>query len=532
MSAEPQEPLPVVKPHLPSHSLFPVVAVTKREILLERTGEVYPIEELPMVIVAENSSMIVAEDMGRYILQLTERFKDSKTFQYKLAPIYRDVHPRNGQVKRRAVLRDTTTSLVGFPGHYHHPVDPLSFIRLSLEQIDPRNLPRLYKLLEWGCEVRNYCLENDMKLKASAGGIASQLLRDRRFYPRARRKVPKMINTKGRDKLPGNFYQLYGKRETDYAASYIDMENSHHQIAQRVTFPCANELRAYGYFRSDKPMVWAKPNSPRLHGALKQHGLFHVRLSVPHLPPETFVPPYMQHGHGLHNVWIFSNEIPLLQSLGGKIEAIYAALMSPTADEGLSRYAKYAIAQLDARPDMKPWLKPLLHSAYGVLAARARPMEIGWRNCDGGESDLYPMAGKMVPVKVVKMRREIEAKIVNTIHRGMIEAEQRVMALTLARELQERGGKVLCIYADSLFVDMPQLPLLPSPWRLKLQTDELRFISATQFVSPQLTRLPGVPTHLQENYAPALRTRALDARGLPTRADSGTRTFRPMVPVD
>lgn len=532
MSAEPQEPPRIVKPHPPAHSLLHVIAVTKQEILLERTGEVYPIDELPIVVVAEKSSLIVAEDMGRYILQLTERFKSSKDFQYKLAPVYRDVHPRNGKVKRRAVLRDTTTSLVGFPGHYHHPIDPLSFIRFSLDQIDPRNIPRLYKLLEWGCEVRNYCLENDMKVKPSAGGIASQLLRDGRFYPRARRKVPRMINTKGRDKLPGNFYHLYGERETDYRASYIDMENSHHAIAQRVAFPCANELRAYGYFKSDKPRAWAKPGSTRLRDALKGHGLFHVRLSVPHLPRNAFVPPYMQNGHGHHNVWIFSNEFPLIAALGAKIDAIYAAMMSPTCDTGLSKYARYAIEQLDARPAAKPWLKPLLHSAYGVLAARPRPMEIGWRNCDGGEPDLYPMAGKMVPVKVVKMKRAIEPNVVNTIHRGMIEAEQRVMALTLARELHERGGKVICIYADSLFVDMDQLPLLPAPWRLKLQAEDLRFISATQFMSPQLTRLPGVPTHMQENYSPAARTRALDARGLPVRADLGTRVFRPTVQVD
>jgi hypothetical protein len=110
----------------------------------------------------------------------------------------------------------------------------------------------------------------------------------------------------------------------------------------------------------------------------------------------------------------------------------------------------------------------------------------------------------------------------------MIEAAQRCMSLELARELTAQGGDVICVYADSLFVDMPQLPLLPAPWRLKEQLTGLQFLSAVHFVSPQLTRLPGVSRSMRATFGKtALQTRSLDRHGLPVGAVAGTRIFRP-----
>lgn len=496
--------------------------------MLERTGDVLPIEELPAVIIAEPSSMIVAEKMSEHILSLSETFKDSETFQYKLTPLYRDLHPTNGEVQRRAVLRDTTCTLLGFTGKYHHPVDPQSFIRTGIDDIVTEDIPRLFKLLQWGVEVRDFCLANDMKVKPSAGGLAAQLLRDPRFYPEARRKVPKLVNAKGRDKLPGNFYELYGERKTPYTAMYLDMQGAHHHIVRNTALPCANSLHAYGYFKSEKPELWAKPHTERITQTLKCHGLLHVRLSVPHLPPGAFVPPYMRKGHGLHNVWLFTNEIPLVESLGGKIEGIYAALVSPDRDTGLAKYAEFAQKQLAKKPSAKRWLKPVLHSAYGVLAGRPRPIEIGWRIAAGGRDDQYPMGGKVVPVRVCKTRGEVEAAVVNTIHRGMIEAEQRCMSLRLAAELSAQGGNVICVYADSLFVTMRQLPLLPAPWTVKDELTELQFLSSTHFVSRQLTRLPGVSKRMERTYGPTiLATRTLNRHGLPIPTIDGSRIYRP-----
>lgn len=496
---------------------------------MERTAEVFPTAELPALVAVEPSSILVAEHMGEYVAQLAEAFSDSEDFQYKLTPIYRDSH---GKGKGRAVLRDTVTSLIGFPTRYHHPIDPVSFSRQSIGEIDGSDMPDMVKLLTWARNLRQFCMDNGLKMKPSAGGLAAQLLRDPRFYPATRRKAPALINQKARERLPGNYYELHTEPGEVRNAAYLDMQNSHHHLARRIQFPCANTLHAYGRYSSENPKAWALPGEPRFDRAITSPGMFYVKLAVPHLPPGSFPPPYMEKA-GPVNTWIFSNELPMIHELGGQVEAIFCAIVSDGIEEGLNKYAEYALRELDRKADDKAWLKPLLHSAYGVIAGKPRNLEIGWRKCNGGTDDLYPMAGKMLPVKVLKSKHPIEPKIVNALHRGMIEAEQRAEALSLARTLHHEGGEILCIYADSIFVTITQLPLLPEPWKVKVEATNLQFLSATHFMSTEITRLPGVPHTLRESFAPAARTRFADpSSGRPVRADSGSRVFRPTWAVD
>lgn len=501
MSAEPQPAPRIVKPRKRQSKKLPLIVVGKDGILIERTGELYTVNQLPLIIVAEPSSIIIGESIGKHILNLHEAYKDDSNFQFKLTPIHRDFNPMNGKKNARATLRNTVVTLVGFPGHYHHPIDPCTFISGFVQT--PGRMTLCSELLEWGKELRSFCEDNELQIKASAGGLASQLLKDGRFYPKARRKAPRIINEKTRDKLPGNYYKLFG---TSFSATYIDMENSHHNLAAEIPFPCANTLKAYGYFGSDRPKAWARVDTERYRKVVDKPGLLHVRLAVPHMAKGTYPPPYMEKP-GNKAVWIFSNEIPLIRELGGRIECIYSALISKESETGLNRYAKWALEELDKRADQKEWLKPTLHSTYGLLAARPRHLEIGWRNAKGGEDDLYPVGGKMIPVKKIKSKKPIETRIVNVIHRGMIEAEQRVRALQLARELHAKGGQILCIYADSLFVKMPQLPL-PHPWRAKVDVTGLHFFDATHFESEQLTRLPGVPRSRRAEFVKSRRAKS------------------------
>jgi hypothetical protein len=496
VSHEPQPPVKIVKPRERHEKKLPLIAIGDEGIMVERTGEFFDLDQLPQVILAEPSSIIVGNFMGTRLLQLHEAYKDSTTFQYKLTPVHRDSNREDQKGKPRAMLRDTVCTLVGFPGHYHHPIDPSSFIRKSIDELDKRNLPDVVRLMDWGRELRKFCECNGLKIKASAGGLAAQLLRDRRFYPNARRKAPRLINDKVREKLPGNYYKLFTQ---SWRATYLDMKNAHHTLAQEIDFPCVDSLHAYGYFSSERNKEWARARTKRFEDAISKPGLFHVRLSVPHKVAlkGQFPPPYME-SQGVKKAWIYSNEIPLIKELGGTIEAIYCAIISDSVDEGLSKYAKWALEELDKRKDQRAWLKPTLHSAYGVLAGRPRPLEIGWRLAKTKEKDLYPMGGKMVPVSVIKSRRPIEPKVVNVIHRGMIESEQRVRVLRLAKELEAKGGRVICIYADSLFVKMPQLPLLPSPWNVQAELTGMHFHRATSFTSDSLIRLPGIPRRLRE----------------------------------
>lgn len=498
MSEQPQPAPRIVKPRKRSEKKLPIIAVDKNGIMVERTGEFYDLEQLPQVIVAEPSSIIVGSWMGGHILRLHEAFADSNTFQYKLTPVHRESNKTEQKKKPRSSLRDTVCTLIGFPGHYHHPIDPSSFIRMTIDEIDKRNLPEVVKLMDWGRAVRNFCEANGLSIKSSAGGIAAQLLRDPRFYPEARRKAPKIVNKKVRVNLPGNYYKLFTPNLAFAKATYLDMKNAHHTISQEVDFPCANTLRAYGYFSTDRKREWARAGSDKFNKAITKPGLFHVRITTPHMVRGSFPLPFMEKP-GTSTAWVFSNEIPFIQELGGRIEAIYCAIISDSSDTGLSKYAQWSLEELEKRKDQRIWLKPLLCSAYGVVAGKPRVLEIGWRIANTQDKDLYPMGGKMVPVNVIKSRRPVEPKIVNVIHRGIIEAEQRVRTLKLARQLYGEGGKILCIYADSIFVKMPQLPLLPKPWVVQAELTNLNFRRATQFESDTLIRLPGIPRRSRES---------------------------------
>lgn len=492
MSAEPPPPARIVKPRKPKLKNLPIIAITRDSVYLESTGEIFDIDQLPLVVMREKSSILASNTMGRHVLRLHEAFRDSENFQFKLTPVYRDPHA-DSKSYGRAVLRDTVTTLIGFPGKYHHPIDPHSFVGCDIREIIDRDAPEHLLLLEWAQHVRRFCADNELDVKASAGGLAAQLLKDSRFYPEARRKAPRILNDKVRQKLPGNYYKLPERKgiKPIRKATYIDMENAHHYLATQIEFPCVNTLFAYGFLDTERPKPYAKQGTRRFNELLSRPGMFHVRMMVPRMRKNMFAPPYMEKP-GIKSCWIYSNELPLIHKLGGYIEVIHAAIVADETDTGLSKYAEWAIKELADRPEQKPWLKPALHAAYGLLAAKPRPLEIGWRRAKG-EDDLFPMDGKMIPVKVVRSKKAQESRVVNAIHRGMIEAEQRRRALELASELQAKGATILCIYADSIFVDMPQLPLLPRPWKTKIDVHNLRFHSATSFESDELVRLPGIP---------------------------------------
>lgn len=487
MSACPPPVERVVKPRKAGATQFPVIAICDGGILIDRTGEYYPITQLAQVIVTEPASLIVGSWMGEHILHLHEAFQGNTDFQFRLSPVYRDPIGRNGK-KGRATLRDTVVTLLGFKGKYHHPIDPSSFIGKTIDELDKSPEPELIRLMNWGKRVAAFCKDNDISPKASSGGLASQLLKDPRFYPADRRKAPRLLNDKVRKQLPGNYYDLITPAKK---ATYLDMSNAHHYLATQIQFPCANDLHGYGNL--NKPKEWARPGTNRYNEAIKSIGLLHVRLSTPHIPPGSFPPPYMRK-QGQQNTWIYTNEIPYIETLGGRIEHVYGGIYSRKAEKGLNRFAEWAIKELEDRAQDRQWLKPTLHSVYGVLAAKPRAFEIGWRQTSKGEhNDIYPMGNKMIPVTVVKGKKPVDYRVTNVLHRGMIEAEQRTRTLQLATQLQKQGGKIICIYADSIFVHMPQLPILPPPWRAKADLMGLHFRSATHFESPQMTRLPGIP---------------------------------------
>lgn len=523
---QPHRSVPVRKPKTEARG---VIALTRDLCVVEELGEdVFPAEDLADILKAVPGSIIAVQGFGLHLQRLQRVCENDPLFNYRVTPIHRYSRPwNNGRELLKRGITDTVCNFVGWKranGHgsnlYHYPLDPIWYLSCGIDELIPDNRHngevRIVKLYEWAKEVRNWCAENQLTVKASAGGIAAQLLRDSRFYPERRRKAPRGVNNVGRSRLPGNYYHLRAEVGKSYNAVHLDMENAHHVMARRLKFPDVNTLHAYGdqrWARRDDEVSevrWATGETAKK--VLQQPGLFHVRLWVPTIPREHFPPPELEMG-GLKSVWLYSNEIDwVTRELGCSVDCVHGAYTSQGYDEGLNRYARFAIEQIRSNPSYRTWLKPTLHCAYGLLAARAQSFETGFYRAKGSETTAYPMGNVSIVATVHKREAEIESNIVNVIHRGMIEAEVRKEALRYARFLAEQREKVLAIYADAIFIldrareDGAQLRFLQPPWRVKGEVAHIRWLNPTSFTSPSLTRLPGIPATAKDKFLAQRKT--------------------------
>lgn len=500
-----------VKPRKKRSADKPVIAVDKGQVLLE-SGEIFPTDDLPVLIRSLPSSIVVSHHFGATLRFLNEVYKDNDLWQYRLSPI--ESTSWSPERKRKAVMKDCIISFFGFKGerkqrgHYHYPISPETFCLKSIHELRasvPGGRETITKLTEWAIELRDYCVKQDLNLSPTSGGIAAQLLRDDRFYPSARRKVPKITNAKGREKLPGNYYKLYkGKtagenvRPVAYKAAYLDQISAHHTAALTLEFPNANTLRRYGRYSTLQDKSFAKVDTPKYREFIACHGLFYLAIETPRFFDTSFPLPECGEGGEYKRGYFYSNEIPYLLELGVRIRHIIACWVSPDRDAGLNRYAEWALQQVaGCEPSAKPWLKPLLLSTYGVLAAKPRHLEYGYRQAKNGETKEYPCGSGFITVQAKRTSKEIEPLMSNVIHRGMIEAETRLRSLRFARGLTLMGYNILAIYADSIFVDSSKdLPLIGPPWRVQEYLSNLRFQSATHFSSHEVTKQPGGPVRV------------------------------------
>jgi hypothetical protein len=494
---------------------MPIIAVSlaQRTALIERTGSVVSTADLPGIIAGatEPTSLWVCPTFSWLLWELDQELDSNPLWQFRAAPMRRDVYSmKSAHKSRRAQTMNTIITYMGLRsltkkrGHWHYPLDPVVFASGALQGHDVESL------LAWGRDIRAWCQEHRLNITPTAGGIAGQLLRDPRWYPQARRKVPRATNARAREVLPGNHYELRTERQEVSDAYYLDMRSAHHYCASTLTFPHADGLLARGNFRRSTDSTdttipesdpWAERGNPRYERIIhKSHGLLLLRLSVPTLPPELFPLPFLT--PGVHLAWVYTNELPTLRTLGVSIDAIEAAWISFTPDPGLNRYAAWAQAEVATADDTRrQWLKPTQLATYGVLAARPRRTEYGYKRGEGTPRR-YPAGHGVLEVRAHLGMTEEEIPTANVIQRGMIEAETRRHVLDLARDLTGRGVRVLSVYADALIVESESpLPLLPAPWAIKERLTRLRFVHPTAFMSEQMTKLPGVPREAREKAA-------------------------------
>lgn len=375
---------------------------------------------------------------------------------------------------------------------YFHPIAPQDFFRDFTKEYGDSDHPEWLRLYQWGADVRNWIRRNKLRFSTTKAGLAAQLLRDDRFYPRARRKIPKLTNEKARNALPGNFYAMTTNRNEVFGSVYvIDQTNAHHYAAETVLLPDANTLEAKGRYRSLSDEVWLTPKRESYSEMMAQHGLVRMRAYIPK-GLLGVLPPWAERG-GLQSFFVYTNEIPLIHELGLEVRHISYGWLSPKTDSGLSQYAAWAQTEIEANPNRKAWLKPCLLSAYGILGVKPRRLESAFWASDKGKKQAYFFGGQPEYFQQVRGKTHMQSAIANTIHRGMIEAETRKLSVAMGRYLESFGENVIAIHADAVIVEDrgQQLPLLPEPWRIKHKLSRFQVIDKVSFESQSHNILPG-----------------------------------------
>ena len=506
-----------VKPRRPYTFDLPLLAVGPGEVFCERSGELVDRAELPELLRVHPSALVLCGNPEQLLAQLHRAFSEEPLWQFRLTPVERTRLLNN----EPRTTEELIVNFFGFRrpnGHkrnrYFYPVAPGQFCRRSARELDPAGhragAPYWQLLLTWGERLRAFCQAHDLKPTPTAGGVAAQLLRHPRFYPEPRRKVPRATNEKVRPHLPGNYYELRAEPHRVYAAAlYIDQADAHHYAAMTTPVPQADRLQARGRFHSLSGEPWARPGSRVWEEVTgRHHGLLQLRVDVPRgVSLGRYVPPAAQRP-GERDVFVFTNELPDLLDLGVSVRWLSAAWTSPEADQGLQDYARWSVETVHRSPEDRPWLKPTLLAAYGILAAKPRRLTFGYRTASSGEPQDWYVGPERIAVMARSTEREVQSPIASVIQRAMVEAETRRISLELARELEaDYGREVLAVYADAVLVrdrrgDPEGLPLLPPPWRVKERLTNLVFHTPQAFESLEIQRLPGVPKRDRVRYTP------------------------------
>ena len=177
-------------------------------------------------------------------------------------------------------------------------------------------------------------------------------------------------------------------------------------------------------------------------------------------------------------MFIFTNEIPYLRALGVEVRSIIAAWTGDAEPEGegVSAYAEYC-AELEGRVSVREWrtMKRTLLTLYGVLGARVRTTRRHYAQSSHDLASLDVRAGHRILRTVAAEPGEREPFTANVVQRGMIEAETAWRSIALANQMVAGGHRVLVIYADALYIQSDDLPLLAKPWRVKQEFRTVQF---------------------------------------------------------
>lgn len=491
------KPERVVKPRIGKYRTLPVVAVYDGWALNE-AGELVTERELARRLPKMTAHLFIRLKAAEWVVKLDHEYRATYSGTWNCRFVTKESNLIQAKGMMRPVREQVVCHYFGWKtsgrGDYHKVLDPLIF---SDKKPSKRpDTPYIRVLLEWGVGLRDYCAENSLDIRCTAGGISGQFLTDPRFYPNSRRKVPRATNARVREVLPGNYYYLNVDPDAgvEYTAYYLDQHSAHHYHAERIKFPHSDELYAYGRFTDLDEIVFGKTWKDF-------YGLYCLDLIPP--PWQDRSSQWIRDWLGqtvtndlLEKRFIYSNELEHLRYWGYRVKGVRAAWGSHKQDEGLNRYAEWAQDELDTHPDL-PWLKRLLLATYGILAVTPKEHLSLYARAKRGEIASVRIESETFTGYKIVQKRKLEPRIANVLHRGMIEAACRSESIYYADWLKRSGYQVLSIYSDAVVCrvddDLPE-PLTPAPWRLKRTLTHLQFFNAQAYRSAEESKIPGGAT--------------------------------------
>lgn len=430
---------------------LPIVVVRPdRSVLSEITGQIITFEQYAEQLRRMPRHLVVTYSADAWLWLLNERWQGHRLWTWQVMV----------QKKTETKIRHHVT-YYGF----RDPARKKPFTNLVIDAGSFTN-DRDADLMALGKWVREFCNSHGLALRASAAGVAAQLLRHADFYPEARRMVPKFVNDTAREHLPGPFYERYADAVQEIeAAMYIDQETAYHHAALTTPLPNANSVHATGHTRSLR--TYARAGSELFEREMHKHGLICADVEMPTVRPEDerYLPRALREP-GRRHAWLWTNELPYLRSLGLQVHALVSVWGTAEVDLGIRRYAEYA----QKLSKTNPHLKALLLMPYGALGKRPGTIEI---HTPGGEDELL-LAGRWI--EGTRSRPvNLQTYTANALQLGLIQSHVRALSLDMARQLRDNGQEIISVYADGIFVRLDangQMPMF-APWRLKEDCLEL-----------------------------------------------------------
>lgn len=443
--------------------------------------------------------LFVCRGMAEFVSVLQEYYQFHEYFQFFVTPFEREIWTLSNQTREKGHKHGkfnnaTLVSRFGFnwakeprkgKNIYHLALDPVTFSDRALRRDPVTQL----ELIRWADELRTFCYQELLSLRPTQGGIGRQYLRDPRFYPEPRRKVPRATNDRSRSAVGRVTIRSHAREGSQYQAWYIDQHAAHHYQVQHTKLPDANYIYARGHYKTlETP--W-KSDPKRISQYLSNfNGLLLVTITYTPMGIQ-WVPAYLESHKTGTPIYVYSNELDMLNSVGVEITSIIASWGTNRVDTGLAAIGKH----LSSLPeDLKyDWLKPALLSVYGCLATKPKRQSFGFGSSSSQRSERVslPAGARTLDTYLHRTNKATEPSTNNVIHRGMIEAATQSETILYANWLQSKGYRVLAVRVDAVIVeddgDLPTIPLF-DPWRIVSPLSGLQFYGDSAFVAVEMNR--------------------------------------------